>query len=186
MPRRRPAIVLVAAVISIVWGALGSLCGVLMVAGLVFNRLAASGAAPQDPTVAALRQVPYYEFVETTTVVLVPVLSFVLLAAGIGLLKVQPWARRTALAYAAVTIVLWVANVAYRVGYLLPAAEKLWMEGTGGTANPTLVAGYRAGLLATVGLQAAFFLVHALFLVIVLRLPLVAAAFTDQPTPSGG
>ncbi len=96
MHRNRPTVVLVMAIITIVFGGLGSLCGVC---GLGFNSLyltSSKGGTSPFAGVADIgdfieSRLPGYKAIEIGNAGLVLFFGIVLIAAGIGLLNMQSW-----------------------------------------------------------------------------------------------
>jgi hypothetical protein len=99
----RPGAVTVMSILAIVFGSLGLLCGLTGVASQ-FAMLATGGRNPFAPNVPAMNSgIVVYG---AARAVILLALSAVLLAGGIGGLKLRPWARRTLIGWS-IALVTW-------------------------------------------------------------------------------
>jgi hypothetical protein len=144
LPPRRPTSVTVIAVLHLVFGSLGfffGLCnGVLQAVGPVnfvpqMPPPPAGTKAPPFPTDLAPRlqryldaNCPFYNVYMLSVISLGVILSACLVAAGMGLFAVRPWARRLSLAYAIGSISLQIVSLVYMVAFTLPAMSAFYRQ----------------------------------------------------------
>src|ERR1700730_2842880 len=108
---RRPTIILVMAILNMVMGGITLLCGICAAGG---NALIATlgstaqgaGNPVQDMTAFMNKEVPGWQGVEIGRGLVLLLFAVVLVSSGIGLLKMQSWARWVSLVYAAASILL--------------------------------------------------------------------------------
>lgn len=198
-PQKRPALVTVVAIINLSFGILGVLC--LSCAGfglaMIVPALQKAPAKPGGPDPMrdlkdlfdVFDKIPGYSTVMLASGVLSLVMSAVLLASGVGLLKMRGWGRMLALAYAVYSLLSAVGMTAYSMAYVQPAipaaveeiekkreADKLPLNpnlsqlkgSAGGGGNPT---GNLLGVL------------YGIALLVLLNLPDVRRAFADAASP---
>jgi len=199
MNRERPTVILVMAILNFVFGGLFivcGLCGILgtLLTGAMFKGMAgaskgASGGGP-DPFGEMSKmfdQIPGYYPVQIGTMLLMIVLNIVLIVAGVGLLKMQPWARWTSVGYGAATILLQMMILAYAIFVVQPAMEQ-WTKdftaklGGPGQPPPNMAAN---SAMSTMGscFNFVMYTAYPLALMIVMVLPNVGAAFSAPPLP---
>src|SRR5947209_2282875 len=109
--RQRPGLLTTMGIISIVLGGLGLGCSIFGIgANVMASSTRKSSARVYDPGAAQLaaldRDAPNWQRAEIAHDVVVIVLAVLLIAAGIGLLKQQNWARWLAVATAVGCIVV--------------------------------------------------------------------------------
>jgi hypothetical protein len=176
MIRHRPTAVLVIAILNMVWGAfglMGLVCGGLSLLLVRMNpQLAGGNAGIQD------FDIPGYVPFAIVSAALSLVLAFVLISAGIGLLRMRPWARWCSLAYAVANILIATAGLILQLTYFNPAAAELAAQAAPGKP-PNPFASQRFRDVAAVG-GAALGMAYAVALLIVLCLPHVRAAFAGH------
>lgn len=186
MRGERPGAVTAAAILNIIIGVLGILCGLCGLGANLFASALTSGAAPGNPggnPVADMmrsveQQVPGYQVVEIGKQSLVLILAILVLIAGIGLLNLKGWARGLTIVYAVVTIFLHLGYAAYEIGLVMPAVEawqKDFVRRQGGVAAPPMSNFGATG--AGVIFGAFLYVAHAVAVLIILLLPGVSAAF---------
>jgi hypothetical protein len=193
MARRRPTVVTVMAILNIVFGSLGLLCNLCGAAQLVMNIASANRVGPgggPDPSAqlwkAMTEEIPAYVPVQIGNLLVSLLLSAVLLASGIGLLKMQKWARVAAISYAVFDILLRIGALAYHFAFVSPVMSRALnrvMQGQFRQANtPTPDMGFLWNLInvLTVGIVAIFIIYDAVLLITML-LPAVGRAFAQQP-----
>ena len=191
MARERPTIVTVMAILNMVIGGLGLLCGFcglgahLVIAGLGSTRTVGGGPNPIQDMLAYLnRELPGYQAIEIGRGALVLILGIVLIAAGIGLLMVQNWARWVSLVYGILSILLHTGYVVYELAFVKPATErwqKLFLQKQGLGALPPQSPAESLGTTVGVIGAGAVFIIYSLVLLVILFLPAFSAAFTDRP-----
>ena len=123
-PPARSTSVTVIGIIAIILGSLGVLCGGFGLATNLF--MAANGGrnpfapdgGPASGAPAVDGRVAVYNVVSAAVSL---VLSIVLLAGGIGAMKLSRWARKTLMAYAVITIVVTVVNTVLAIAWVGPA-----------------------------------------------------------------
>ncbi len=134
MPSFRPGSVTAAAVLSIIYGSLFTLCGLCGVVSL-----AAQGAmgknflAGGDPMQVQLqkqledalqREVPGYQAFQVVGTIISLGEALALLIAGIGLLSMQPWARTLAIVVCLIAMVSTGFQAVYQSAFIIPAMNK--------------------------------------------------------------
>jgi tetrahydromethanopterin S-methyltransferase subunit F len=110
------------------------------------------------------------------------VVSLILIAAGLGLLKMRPWGRTTSIVYAVLVIVSQVAQFVASTVYVNPIVDAWMADWTarhpgaempfGITTSPIL------GILGTL-----FGMVYAVVLLVFMLLPSIRQAFADADLP---
>lgn len=138
MPSPRPGSVTAAAVLSIIYGSLFTLCGLCGMVGLVaqgaMGKNFMGGGDPaqeqlQKEMEDALRKdVPGYQAVQAGSTILSLGEAVALLCAGIGLLSMQSWARRLALIVCLVTIATTILLAVYQTIFVIPALNKAFQD----------------------------------------------------------
>jgi hypothetical protein len=138
MPSPRPGSVTAAAVLSIIYGSLFTLCGLcgmfsLVAQGAMGKNFMAGGDPVQEQLQkemeAALRNdVPGYQAVQAGGTILGLAEAVALLCAGIGLLSMQSWARKLALIVCLVTIATTILQAVYQTVFVIPALNKAFQE----------------------------------------------------------
>lgn len=165
---KRPTGVTAIAIINIILGALG-LCGVLGSIMVVVLALSADPNKPPAPAPAAgtpanpfdtlqdqqafmIKEAPGYKPFMIGACVFTIISTTLLLASGIGMLKLRPWARKAGILWAGLAILVALGTIGYTVSVTLPATEK-WedqqrvkLQQAGGVAPPST-----AGLSGVVG-----------------------------------
>jgi hypothetical protein len=135
MTRQRPASILVIAILQFVFGGLGLLCGLYTAAQLaVGNQLFTFGAnTPQAQQQeqfqeqlekSMLEKDPYVKQVQYGTTGVELFLSLMMIASGIGLLKMQSWGRLLCLVYSVLSISLKVFTAVYTLLFTVPAIKE--------------------------------------------------------------
>ncbi len=193
MPRYRPTPVFVIAILHLVGGGLGlifSLCGC---AGLFMGSALSSMSLPTVPARPGQtapppppgpneimkfynENVPGYQAFTIGAIVVSLLLDGMLLAAGIGLLNMRPWARGLSLVYAPISIVNRVFAFIYQLVFVTPATEKLYAQ------NPVL-AGMSSFMTITTGVGLVvnlLFIIYPITVLVILLMPSTAAAFRVQ------
>jgi hypothetical protein len=198
MPRPRPALVTVVAVLHFVFGGLGLLCqttnGILQVsgAGEKFSTMFQPPSNVQDPQMKkqmemqekmqkAIKDVPGAQAKLWADLMQDTVLSVCLIVAGIGLLQMRPWARTLSLLYAVVSILYKIGSIVYVALYFLPAMQALAKEFSGDDPVSKIM-GLSMQFSAYVGMGSlAAQMLYPVFVLIAMLVPSVAAAFRGEP-----
>jgi hypothetical protein len=188
MPRkRRPVVILVMAIINMVMGGLILICG--MCAGSDAAILTAAGGAPgpggapaSDMKTFLDNETPGWEAVLIGYAFVQLVLAVVLVAAGIGLLKMQSWARWLSVFYSAIALVLALAFTVFVAGFMGPARVKYQERQMNLAAQPASAqAGFQFGKTLGQSMNVICYgaipIIHAIILAIVMLLPAVGEAF---------
>jgi hypothetical protein len=208
MPRQRPGSVTTAAVLTIVYGILFTLCSLCGLIGLAaqgaMNKNLFGGGDPQQAQMqkqiedAMERDVPLYRAMQVTAPIVGLVFALAILGAGFGLLGMQPWARLLAIGTALLTVLFNVFQTIYQLVFLIPAMNRAIGDAlpnamAKGPAPPpvdltqvvkvSLLAGVAIGVLIQVAV-----IVYLLTIVFLLMRRNVRAAFAgaDLPEVAGG
>jgi hypothetical protein len=188
MPRPRPQAITAIATVNIVFGALSILCGgcgaigQLVLAGMANAQAPGGGPNPLGQLLTFLKkECPGYQVVEGGRAALVIVLGIAFIAAAIGLLMMQNWARWVTLACAVLAIPLHLGYLGYELGVVLPATERFQatMQPGFGMAKPP--AGQQAGTVVGVVSAAGISVIHAVANLIIMLLPATGAALAGRP-----
>jgi hypothetical protein len=131
--QERPTAVLVIAILHFVFGGLGLLgglggCASILCMGAIFGAMPQpkQGVNPMTEITRLYDSIPGFYPVMIGQSVVGAILGTVLIAAGIGLLKLRPWARTASIGYAIAEIVVTLAATVYTLSVVNPAVEK-WM-----------------------------------------------------------
>jgi hypothetical protein len=135
----RPASVTVFGVLNIVFGVLGLLSGA---ASLGIMIAVANGAFPDN---AGLGEQPALMLWTLAASALGIVFAIVLFASGIGLLRMRPWGRTAALAYAGYAVFSTVVGMA--IHWIYVAQPLLAEQGPGGRTDPAQIGGAIGGMV---------------------------------------
>jgi hypothetical protein len=132
MPRQRvPAAVVVVAVFHFIFGGFGlltALCGAgfMLAAGGDLTSFAFTPEMKEQLEITQRllnERAPFYKVVQVEGLVVGLVLSGLLIAAGVGLLRLRPWARLLSLIYAPVSIVQTLLGAFLTFAYVNPASQ---------------------------------------------------------------
>jgi hypothetical protein len=183
----------VIAIFHLIFGGLallGMICGGVLIAAsvsMMANMPKPAGQpAPPDPFEEYKYlndHLPgYYAYLGGTGVIAV-VASIVLVVAGIGLLKMRPWARVASIVYGVAEIVIGLGSLVYNLVFVAPLSVDYQAEVSKRTPGaPSLGSGW------TYGMTIVAFLIGAAYPVAVLicmYLPRVRAAFARAAHPQG-
>jgi hypothetical protein len=126
MPGKRPASFTVFAVLCIVFASLGLLCNI---GGLASAKALESLQSEADRAKAKamekemLERIPGYQTQQWANLVVAVVMELLLLATGIGLLKMLPWSRLACITYGVLTILIQLALMIYTIAFISPVLE---------------------------------------------------------------
>jgi hypothetical protein len=175
MKKAKPTVAVVLGILHMVFGSLGlicNLCGMAGMGAIYFgaNEIYKQASATEKKELEEIWQqlndnVPGFIVYLFADLIGSMLLGLVLLIAGIGLLRVKPWARQLSIIWAVVRVIVVVATLIYTVAVVNPGTQKFgkdmeqWMEkmqkrqqrpgqpapakspfgsGMGGTGNPAL------------------------------------------------
>ncbi len=110
---QRPTSVTVFGVLNIIFGSLGILCTPLSMVTLF------SPGASQNPVLKIMQDNPVFRIWMITAAILGVIAAIVLLAAGIGLLRLRPWARTLSIGYGVYAIVAGLIGMVFNVIYVI-------------------------------------------------------------------
>jgi hypothetical protein len=189
--KKRPAAVLVLAILHLVGGGIDlvrQLCaGAMLAAGSTNPFGGMRGGAGQDPGVhlqKAIEAIPGQQAFTVGELAINLVLDVLLIAAGIGLLSVKPWARILSMVYAPLAILNRLGAFAYELLVLIPAVDTLLRQELGRApgVGPELQAFnsfMKAGMIVSsvIGL---LFVIYPIVVLILLNLSHVRAAFSGK------
>jgi len=169
---QRPTAVTVFGILNIIFAALGFITMIASVA-----MFAAVGTDTKNPVIQLIHDSPAYAAWMRVSIGLGLVASAALLAAGIGLLKLQPWARILSIVYAIYSMMMvlvgTVVNYVWLVQPLLAQAHKKQDAEAGAIGGA--IGGMAGGC---------FGMIYPILLLIFMLVPKVSAAF--RPAPNGG
>lgn len=191
MPRtRRPTIILVMAILNMVMGGITLLCGLCaaggnaLLAAMATSAPGAVGNPVQDMTTFLNKEVPGWQAVEIGRGILLILFAIVLVVSGIGLLKMQKWARWLSVSYAVVSLLFTLGYTVFELGLVLPATEKYQKQqeqlNKSVAPPPGFQAGQRVGSMVGIVIASGVSIAFAIALAIVMFLPDVAAAFAGK------
>jgi hypothetical protein len=198
--QQKPAGVMVIAILQIVFGSLGLLGPVLYFAGAqraMASWQASMPKAPNQPDFsqenlqAAMEQrLPGYTAYMNGLNGLALVMCLMMIAGGIGLLQMQPWARWLTVVWAALSIAYTVGNTVFSLTTVVPLMMDIMSEqiqrmqpagpGPGGPGPEVLLSFMRIGMIVG-AVFALILLAYPITVLIILLLPSSRAAFRGQP-----
>ena len=159
MPAKRPASFTVFAILCIVFASLGLLCDVVGLAGQAFSS-AIAGAQPKNQP-GQLNQaemqkelaerVPGYMAYQWGNLGLSFLMHLLLLATGIGLLRMLPWSRLTCIAYGLITILMQLGVMVYTIAFVTPVLDEIIERQFRAQNAPITVPGWVLNLGVIVG-----------------------------------
>ena len=191
MPSPRPGSVTAAAVLSIIYGSLFTLCGLCglisqVAQGAIGKNFVGGGDPAQaefqrELEIALKNDVPGYQAFQIGGTVLGLAEAVALLCAGIGLLSMHLWARKLPLVVGLIAIATTIFQAVYQTVFVIPALTKalppLLARQGGGAADLRLLETITT--LFAVGLAIVYFvlIVYLLIMVLLLCRQHVKAAF---------
>ena len=189
MRNERPVIVLVFAILNIVFGGLGIICSFCSgtSVGLAAGMMSAAGSTvPITPIPSSVLTISIVEYAIGF------ILSAILTVSGIGLLGMNPWARKLSVSVSAISIAYALGWCAINIAYVNPAIQKWQTEfqeqlsreqrkqGLQPTANVYQSFQSPAMNIAMNVLSAMLIVGYAVALIVVMFLPHVSAAFAGR------
>ncbi len=196
MVRQRPTSILILAILHLVaggFGIFGSCYSVVIMAtansasssATVVTPAPANPAGRPSPTAPPSasqimkyyqEHIPAYKAFTFSALAVDLVLDLMLLASGIGLLLMHPWARVLSLIYAPLSILFHVVSFAYQLIFVIPATHDLFAHMTGSGPMGTLLAA-----ITDISLIVGFLVViYPIVVLILLLRPSAVAAFRDE------
>ena len=196
MPQKKPVSVVVIAVLQIVFGALGA-CGALTTLSGLQQSLQSLNQQPQanapgQPKISQQdvqkkfeEKIPHFDVIQKGEAAVNLVVSLIMLASGIGLLKLQQWGRMLAILYGILSIALHLWAVVFAFAFVMPAFTEL-------TNEMTAQFGKDAALFAQIiqySVMAAFVIgallvIYPIIVLLIMLRPAVRAAFRGQSLAS--
>lgn len=173
---QRPVSVTVFGILNIVFGILGVLGIFATVALLALMSSGAGGNA--NPMIKFMRESPAYSAWIKLTIPLGVAVSGVLLASGIGLLKMKGWARKLSIGYAIYALIFGLANFVVSYWFLL----RPMMEEAARKQGPEAAGAIGGAIGGSVG--GCFGLIYPILLLIFMTRPKVVAAFAPSAASS--
>jgi hypothetical protein len=185
MPRERPTAILVMAILNFVFGGLYILfliCGGISIAvTAVFAKNMPTPKGQPNPfeeVTGMYDAIPgFYAFTATTSTLML-LFCILLVVAGIGLLKMQPWARWACIVYAAYTLFAASISLMYNLALAIPAMQQWRTEYMAKINRPVPASpliDYGSAALGFV-----FGIAYAVALLIVMFRPSVVRAFAGE------
>jgi hypothetical protein len=183
-----PTAVVVVAIFHFIIGGLGllsNLCGgiILLVTGGDLSRLVAFVPEAQRQMEVQQRilneRVPFYALYQGEGLVVGLVFSVLLIASGVGLLRLRPWGRTLSLVYVPLSIPQTLFGAFYTFVYVNPATQEAVRQTPQPNLQAAQVSAQASGMMTTM-LTAFIFLVvlaYPVIVLIVMMLPSVVAAF---------
>jgi hypothetical protein len=196
LQRRRPSAVVVLGVLHLVGGTfdlLGAVCagmGMAMQEAAPFTAQGAAGIADTEEIQMHLRALPGYQAVEYGELAANILFGIILLAAGVGLLNMQPWARALSLTYVPLAICAHLGSFFYALLVVIPGLDTI-MHGLAALAPPAataqveLMGTFTKMIMATGAFIGLLFITYPIAVLVVLTRAPVVAAFRgdDMPPP---
>jgi hypothetical protein len=171
---QRPTSVTVFGILNIVFAAIGVIG---TVAGIV--TLFAAGTNSDNPVLQAIRDNPAYAAFLKVSILPGLLACVALLLAGIGLLKLKPWARTLSIVYGFYAILMVIVNSIANYYFLVqPMLEKAH-----GEQGPQAAAAMGGAFGSMFG--GCFGIIYPILLLIFMTRPKVVAAFNPVASPGG-
>jgi hypothetical protein len=191
MPAKRPASFTVFAILCLVFASLGLLCDVLGLAGQAFSETISNMQPKPQPgqlDSAAMQKelkekVPGYTPYQWGNLGLSFLLHLLLLATGIGLLRMLPWSRLTCIAYGLLTILMQLGVMVYTIAFITPVVDDLLERQFKAQNAPITVPGWALNLGVIVG--ALLGMIFAVILLIFALRPAMGQQLAAGGLPEG-
>jgi hypothetical protein len=170
---QRPQAITVFGILNIVFGGSGLLCSPFAIAMTMFMP-----SQPNNPAFQLIHNNVAFRMWMIVSAVVGMVAAAVLVAAGIGLLKMKPWARKVSIVYGIYTIVTCVVgmivNWVFMFGPMLGEARD-----KGGPEAIGAIGGMVGGMMGM-----CFGLAYPILLIIFMTRPKIRAAMEQTATPT--
>jgi hypothetical protein len=141
--------------------------------------------SPQDIQNRLEKKIPNYHAIETGDAVVDLLLCLLMLGSAIGLLQVRPWGRLLALVYAVLSLLSHVVSAVVTFALVIPVVSEFSKElaASGGRDASVMAQAMQFGIVFA-ALVAALTAIYPLFVLIVLCLPSIRAAFAGKSLPT--
>jgi hypothetical protein len=196
MPQKKPTSVVVIAVMQIVFGAIGA-CGSLTTLSGLQQSLQSLNQQPQanapgQPKISAQdvqkkfeEKIPNFDLIQKAEAGVGLAVCLVMIASGIGLLKLQPWGRMLAILYAFLSIAMRIYGLVFAFMFVMPAFSDL-------TNDISAQFGKDAAMFAqimqwsfmTVLILGSLTVIYPVIVLIIMLRPAVRAAFRGETLPT--
>jgi hypothetical protein len=185
MPRQRPTVILIIAILHFVFGGIGLLCnicgGVMELVGTP-QAQAGAGDAQQARRKEVTEQVlstriPLYRAYSVGNRVSSVLSCTLLIASGVGLMLVQSWGRWLSVAYAVLAIIVNLIVLIYTIAFFTPAYEEIFRR-LPPQSDQEQMAYSLSKAAAPAG--ACAMMIYPVVVLIVMLLPSVGAAFRER------
>jgi hypothetical protein len=190
MQQNRPTSVTVIAILQFVFGGLGLLMGICG-GGYQFaggNKMFATAPqAAQNQQIQTQMEdflkekVPSAKPVQYATMALDLILCLIMIASGVGLLKLQPWGRMLAIVYAIFSILLKLFGAIYGFLFSIPAVTEFLEKTPAQNPQEAMVFNVMKATLYVTPFLSLVFIVYPLIVLIIMMRPSIAAAFRAGP-----
>ena len=187
MPRQCSTSVLVIAIVNFVVAGLGliySLCVLALLTLELYWEQGRDGAAQADMRAYLETRLPGYTDIEFGYAWLPLLFAVLMVVAGIGLLTMQPWARRLSVAFALVIILQHISYVIFELVFVIPMEKQWWVEtmwpSGGPPSSPADNWPWTTEALVFLVGPAVIFSAHALAYLIIMFRPAVSNAFAQR------
>jgi hypothetical protein len=175
-------------ILNFVFGGLGALCGLCLASAnaLGFAVIGAqknsAGANTPESIDYLDKNLPGWEAIEVGRCLMFIFLGVALIISGLGLLKMQPWARWLSLLCSAGILVTCLVYAVYQGAFVLPAMEKMHEQEERRLGTPAATAAMnksarQAGGVIGILLSSGLPILYAIPLGVVMLLPSVSEAF---------
>lgn len=186
MRRQRTTTILVLAILHLVGGGIGLLSSCYSLSMLGITQMSSAppttARTPANPPSSSdilryyAEHAPGYWVFQIGSLAVDLLLDIMLLAAGVGLLKVQPWARTLSLVYAPLSILFHIAVFIYQIVFLAPLigdayAQYPAIQVLGAVMQAVLVVVFFVSLLVCI---------YPVVVLVLLLRPATAAAFRGE------
>lgn len=134
MPRQRPTIILVIAILHFIFGGIGLFCGicsgVMELAGpsRILQANPQQGHRQQVTEQVLSRKVPLYRAYSIGNRISSLLSCLLLIASGVGLLYVQSWGRWLSVVYALLSLFVNLIVLVYTIVFFMPAYEEIFRQ----------------------------------------------------------
>jgi len=199
MKPTRPASVLVIAILHFIFGGFGLLCGAISTAQNLAGGQAGFMAGMQDPKQVEMQKemekemqqkLPNAKTVELAETGAGLFLSVLMIAGGVGLLRLAPWGRTLSILYAVLSILLKIAGAIYAFGFMLPVMREILpkhmaaqMANQPGPANQQaqdMALKMTDFMLTAIPVLVLLMMIYPIVVLIIMLRPKVAAAFRGE------
>jgi len=192
MVKKRPPVILVIAILSLIGGSLGllgSICGgAMQLAG--GNKMFAGGGGQQDQEQQklqedidkAIEKGPGGKLVRYGEMGMDLVLSLLMVIGGIGLLSMQSWARTLTIVYAILSIVNHIFSLIYALAFTIPATNEVIQEFTAKDQQAAQFVSFMRVILIGGAILGFLFIAYPIFVLIAMLRRSIAVAFRGEDT----